>query len=293
MANQQLIDYINLALSKGFSLTQIKQKLVSTGWSGYDVDMAISQVHAPMPQIPIYRPATETQQPSVEADTEKEGMSTAKILLIVILILIVGPIAIGILALIVLVALGMLAVGTQGSGETQTTTNVGGGELTVQTTILKPGETYIADCGKDMLCFRTHTINCSPATLIYAASTDVLGINLTQSFYLELKGMKEDKCEIYTRVDNVDLKFGEGTAAKEKQEITSYWETVPNSDATCLEYTKNLTDVFFEWGNGNYSATYYSKGCDGTLGNKTVTALGQTVGYMLQAAFNEGTLEIS
>jgi len=42
MVDQRLVDYIKFELSRGTSLQQIKQDLLSQGWSDYDVDEAVS-----------------------------------------------------------------------------------------------------------------------------------------------------------------------------------------------------------------------------------------------------------
>lgn len=42
MIDQRLVNYIKLELSKGISLNQIKQKLLSKGWLNYDIDKAIN-----------------------------------------------------------------------------------------------------------------------------------------------------------------------------------------------------------------------------------------------------------
>ena len=73
MANQQLLEYVRESVSKGVSVGEIKNALLSAGWPGNEIDSAINLIH---PQM-----ADETPIPAVSAI--KMGRFRASYLLVV------------------------------------------------------------------------------------------------------------------------------------------------------------------------------------------------------------------
>jgi len=96
MVNQQLLDYIKQQLEQGVSQEQIKNSLLSVGWSEADIEEGfrlISSSTTPAVTPPIYsEKITENQQKAVFAPSETKSTKNLIIIISVILILAAGSV---------------------------------------------------------------------------------------------------------------------------------------------------------------------------------------------------------
>ena len=69
MIDSRLVNYINSQLSKGASLEQIRQKLISSGWQDYQIRLATEWAMQQI--IPQTRGATQQINPAVELSAQR------------------------------------------------------------------------------------------------------------------------------------------------------------------------------------------------------------------------------
>lgn len=234
MVDQRLVDYIKSELSRGNSLQQIKQNLLTRGWPNYDVNEAVSfateQKTFPSSQTPI-----------------KTGKPTKKYsILLIILVLIVVIIIGGGFAFLMLT----------------------GKEAPVVTAPIPPTQELTEtlepiDCGTDMDCFIAASQTCKMAKVTYDSTIKIFGMLITTTSFYEIKGTDASSCLFYLRTEKQDIDFEEelvqqmlasGTTQEEiqqqKQEANKQTELIEGRDGTCKFNAIDLTAILSRWKEG-------------------------------------------
>jgi len=224
MVDQRLVNYIKSEISKGTSLEQIKQRLLSRGWSEYDINEALSLAmqQRTFPTIP---------KPTIYKQPTKKSSKLWIIVLVVAIIIIAGVFAFFML--------------TERKAPETTPTK----QLTQKPT--KPsGPT---DCGTNMDCFIQASRNCNPAKVTHIVTTDIFGVKQTTTSYLEIKGLEAGKCIFYLRTEKIDLTFPPGTPQNIIDEQKEIYKKLEGKDGTCKFNTNDLTAMLNRWKLGIFS----------------------------------------
>ena len=87
MAEQQLIDYIRTSQQGGVSFDQIKQELLSAGWSQGQIEDAYRVINVPKPPTPVPTP---TQTPLVTKSFAPKKIYTTPYSVMLSLVLVVS-----------------------------------------------------------------------------------------------------------------------------------------------------------------------------------------------------------
>lgn len=121
------------------------------------------------------------------------------------------------------------------------------------------------DCGTDLDCLITASQNCNPAKVTYdmTTTTDVQPDILTTTItFYEIKGVEENKCLLYLRIEKQDIDFSEKRIQKElaegktqeqiqqdKQEINELFNKIGRGkDGTCwFNNNADLTSFLNNW----------------------------------------------
>ncbi|MDO8627737.1 MAG: hypothetical protein Q7K42_04680 [Candidatus Diapherotrites archaeon] len=110
------------------------------------------------------------------------------------------------------------------------------------------------DCGTDLNCFIQASETCKLSKVTFVPpQLDVFGIKMTGTNYLELKGLKEEKCIYYAKRGSTQLEFPEGTSEEIISFNTQAYKTMENKEGTCKFETSDLTNMLSEWNKGNFS----------------------------------------
>lgn len=181
MANQKLVNYIKSELSRGVSLEQIKEVLISVGWSDYDVNEAVNlatqqKTFPTAPKAPIY----------IEPTKKSSNKFWIIPIIVIVIIVIIG---------------GIFAFFIIRKKENIPST------ATPPATIPTIGPSSLIDCKTDMDCFIKASENCKLAKVTDDATIDVFGMFITTTTFYEVKGLKEGKCVLYLRTEKQDVKF--------------------------------------------------------------------------------------
>lgn len=65
------------------------------------------------------------------------------------------------------------------------------------------------DCGTDFDCLIEASKNCSPATLTFTMPLGIFGMIITTTTFYEIKGMEENKCVLYLRTEEQNIRFSD------------------------------------------------------------------------------------
>jgi len=214
MADQRIVDYIKSLLSKGFQIEQIRQALLSKGWSSSNIDesikLALSQrTFQTMPQI----------LPVLE---EPKEPSKLWILPVLIAIIVIGGISVYFM---------------YPKGEVVST----------------GGESNFIDCGTDLTCFITTSQSCNPANVSNTATVEMFGITQTTTTYLEMKGIKESKCDFYIQTQKINVTFPPETSEETVNQQKELFKKLEGRNGTCKFVTADLTAMLSRWKAGNFS----------------------------------------
>lgn len=246
MIEQRLVDYIKTNLSKGFSLEQVKKKLLASGWPEYDVNEAInlSQQETSSPTI---KPTTKTSKP-VNSPIKKPVKKSSKTLWVVLIII------------IVLIGGGIFAFFTFREAGTESKPSI---EKPIPTAA---GETGAVDCGTDLDCFIQASQNCDLAKVTHTATFNIFGMEQTTISSFELKGIESDKCIFYLKTESVDVKYAdelvqqmltsgstEEQIQEQEQEANERADTSEGLDRTCKFNKDDLTSMLNKWKIGTFS----------------------------------------
>ncbi len=120
---------------------------------------------------------------------------------------------------------------------------------------------------------------CKESNIKYINTISLFGIEQTTVTYFEIKGLKEDKCELYIRSDKITIELSDefqrsylssgGTQAKLDQLIIDTnreGDALEGKDGTCSFDISYLTNLLEEWNVGTFSNDYVEEGnCQGTM----------------------------
>ncbi len=241
MVDQRLINYIKSELSRGTSLNKIKQRLLSQGWSNYDINNAISLAtqQKTFPTIP-----------TSSLSSYEESVKKSKFWIILVL--------------------GVVIIG--GAFTFFMLTEKEASKTTVPTT--KPTQTPTTpigpiDCGTDIDCLITASQNCKPAKVNYTSTINMFGMLIVTTTFYEIKGTEANKCILYLRTEKQDINFSEelvqqmltGGATQEqiqqqKQEANRQTELIEGRDGICkFNSNADLTSLLNKWKKGTFSGS--------------------------------------
>ena len=120
---------------------------------------------------------------------------------------------------------------------------------------------------------------CKESNIKYINKISLFGIEQTTVTYFEIKGLKEDKCELYIRSDKITIELSDefqrsylssgGTQAELDQliiETNREGDALEGKDGTCSFDVSYLTNLLEEWNVGTFSNDYVEEGnCQGTM----------------------------
>lgn len=232
MIDRRLVDYIKSELSKSTSLEQIRQNLLSKGWSNYDINEAMNLATQ---QKTLSAPPVTYKEPAKK--TPKKG-----IIFILIVIVIIG----GIFAFFML-------------REKQVVSETPSQKQTEFANVI--------DCGYDFDCFIGASENCSPANVTDDITLDMFGMLITTTTYLEIKGIEANKCVLYLRTEEQNIDFGDELIQQmladnitqeeiqqQKQEANEQTKLVEGKDGACRFSNNNyLINLLNKWKEGTLS----------------------------------------
>ena len=225
---QQLIDYVKNCFQREVSLEQIKKSLISTGWSDNEINEAVSMVQQEMPSYRKFE--------SKRALSEIISGPAFKLFLIPALIM---------LALLIIIA--PLYFVFNGNNE--------------ETISMGPSETTgFNDCKSNFQCFIDASKNCEKTKVKKTYKTNVLGVEKTISNYYELRGIEDDKCLFYLRVESIDIEYSKELiwsmidsgiskdVIKQREKVENIQTNAKEgSEETCKIKTSDLTSVLETW----------------------------------------------
>lgn len=120
---------------------------------------------------------------------------------------------------------------------------------------------------------------CKGTNLKYVNTISLFGIEQTTVTYFEIKGLKEDKCELYIRSDEITIDLSDefqrsylssgGTQAELDKliiEANRKGDALEGKDGTCSFDVSYLTNLLEEWNVGTFSNDYVEDGnCQGSM----------------------------
>ena len=136
------------------------------------------------------------------------------------------------------------------------------------------------DCGNDMGCFSQASGTCTPAKMTRNSSTNLIGMTVSGSTYMEIKNTSEaGKCSLYSLVVDSSVAFSNSAVASalakgvsmediQKQEAASALQakaTIGMSGA-CKFNTADLSAMLSRWNAGSFASTDYAGAdCSGSM----------------------------
>ena len=133
--------------------------------------------------------------------------------------------------------------------------------------------TDISDCESDLDCLIKASKNCDKAKVIDTKTTEMFGMLLTTTTFLEIKGMEENKCALYLRIEKQDVHFSDEMVQKmldggttqeqieqQEQEANKQADIVEGKDGICkFKSSNDLTAFLSKWKEGNLSGSVSCK----------------------------------
>ena len=120
---------------------------------------------------------------------------------------------------------------------------------------------------------------CKESNIKYINTISLFGIEQTTVTYFEIKGFKEDKCELYIRSDKITIELSDefqrsylssgGTQAELDKliiETNREGDALEGKDGTCSFDISYLTNLLEEWNVGIFYNDYVEEGnCQGSM----------------------------
>lgn len=243
MVDQRLVDYIKSELSRGASLQQIKQNLISHGWLESDINEAVSLAIA-VPTTPMYTMPTTPMYKELIKKTSKQKTSKLWIIPVLVIIVVIG---------------GVFAFFMFGEKEITPPEIKPPAEEPIQPTESKsPTEEPIKstepiDCGTDLDCFIQAAANCNLAKVTHTATINFSGIKQTTTSFWEIKGRELNKCIFYLRTEKIDLTFPPEVPQNVVEQQKEIYKKLEGRDGTCKFNTNDLAAMLSRWKEGNYN----------------------------------------
>jgi hypothetical protein len=141
-----------------------------------------------------------------------------------------------------------------------------------------PTSTGAMDCGYDFDCFIEKASTCSPASGVFIAPVDFIGVLITTTSFVEIKGLDEGKCVFYIRTEDVKMEYSDeliqqmldgGLTEEEIEQQRQLAEEQAQQvgiDDTCRFNTSDLEALLRRWQQGNFSSEDYDMAeCEGEM----------------------------
>ena len=170
MVDEKLLKYIKDSLSMGTSIGEMRQELLSQGWSNNEIDEAAQLAKENSSSVP---------------EVKKGGFPKWLIAVLAVIVISAG-------------VFGYMALRDQEEAP----------EEGLSETSVPEAEPF--DCEADFDCFITASQTCKPATVAYAAAKDIAsGVGQKVSAFFEIKGAENGKCVLYGETKEIGFTFPE------------------------------------------------------------------------------------
>lgn len=117
-----------------------------------------------------------------------------------------------------------------------------------------PVVTSILDCKQDINCLIQASIDCKPAKVVNAVTTDIFGVKQTTTSFFEIKGSEAGKCNFYLRTEKIDLVFPENVTQEIINQEKEVYKKLEGRDGTCKFNTGDLTAMLTRWAKGTFDS---------------------------------------
>ena len=136
------------------------------------------------------------------------------------------------------------------------------------------------DCGNDMGCFSQASSTCTPAKMVRNSSTDLLGMAVSGSTYMEIRNTSEPgKCLLYSLTSGASVNFSSSAVAAalakgvsmddiQKQEAASAAQAKATigTNGTCKFNAADLSALLGRWNTSRFASTDYAGAdCSGSM----------------------------
>jgi len=96
-------------------------------------------------------------------------------------------------------------------------------------------------------------------------------VDVTATAFSEIRGLEENKCLFYMRVDKIDLWFSPLVPKKTVNEAETSADQLRGADGVCRFETADLTALLYKWREGNFSPEDFDTAdCKGSLFDQNI-----------------------
>jgi len=135
------------------------------------------------------------------------------------------------------------------------------------------------ECGTDLGCLAEASKECKPSKATTSTTEEFMGVLVTSTSYLEIKGEEAGKCMLYVKAEDESVKLGDslvvaalarGVSMEEirsqEAEATGQARQAVGLGGTCAFSTAALTSMLSRWKAGAHSPSdYESADCNGAI----------------------------
>jgi hypothetical protein len=135
------------------------------------------------------------------------------------------------------------------------------------------------ECGTDLGCLAEASKECKPSKATTSTTEEFMGVLVTSTSYLEIKGEEAGKCMLYVKAEDESVKLGDslvvaalakGTSMEEirnqEAEATGRARQAVGMGGTCAFSAAALTSMINRWKAGAYSTSDYAGAdCSGAI----------------------------
>ena len=271
MVQPELSDYIRKCREAGMPDGAIMEELTRVGWSPAVCVAALAPATAPVqPATPpvVTPPAQQPVQPSMSAPVKEHiqeplrpvvQATPARLPPLMQKAPTMGPIAASSKSYTKVVIVAVLAFLLIGAGvsfflwsrtahtppqtSAETTESMEDEALATEPTVVS-----VQDCGTDLACFIEASLTCGPATTEYTFTTDMLGVEQTQTARYEVAGALDGTCSLL--MTGLDVQ-GENLPAGAVEAYTTSWQR-------CSFSPDELVRVLSDLGEGTVNSKDWS-----------------------------------
>lgn len=285
MLNQQLIDYIKKARETGLPDEQIRASLINNGWQPNDVEEGFKSFVSPVSSMPTVSPTEKSYSGDVYGNkptTIIGGKSSSNKKLIFAVVIILVLLAGGAGAYYFRNNLPFIKNFIAEQSITSTPNNLPASNSaltsstmpsTVTSSTENPVSTSEKDCGQNLDCFIEASKECSLAKINHSMPLNIFGTEVITSTFMEIRGITDGKCIVYTKTGKTTFNFPPGTSSSTINNSKNMAKKTEGTQ-TIYKYSKitYLTNMLLDLKQGNFS----SKGtCSLTLnGSKCIDGNG-------------------
>lgn len=151
------------------------------------------------------------------------------------------------------------------------------------------------DCGTDLSCLAEASKECKPSKATTSMTEELMGVLVTSTSSLEIKGEEAGKCMLYVEAEDESVKLGDGLVVaalakgtsmeeirSQEAEATKQARLAVGLGGTCAFSTASLTSMLNRWKAGAYSPNDYENAdCRGSLFEETSFSLSSTASLLV------------